>query len=79
MSRFTHSQDIPLQTGSIQFYKRENLWAQLSKDRLALNPGLNLTQISFSCVQKALSRIIFSVIFKAFKSEFESCTNNGLS
>ena len=27
-------------------------WVQLSKGRLALTPGLNLTQISFSCVQK---------------------------
>ena len=27
-------------------------WAQLFEGRLALNPGLNLTQVSFSCVQK---------------------------
>ena len=27
-------------------------WAQLFKGRLALNPGLNLTRVSFSCVQK---------------------------
>ena len=28
--------------------------AQLFEGRLALNPGLNLTQVSFSCVQKHL-------------------------
>ena len=27
-------------------------WAQLFDGRLALNPGLNLTQVSLSCVQK---------------------------
>ena len=27
-------------------------WAQLFEGRLALNPGLNLTLVSFSCVQK---------------------------
>ena len=27
-------------------------WAQLFKSRLAFNPGLNLTLVSFSCVQK---------------------------
>jgi len=27
-------------------------WAQLFEGRLALNPGLNLTRVSFSCVQK---------------------------
>ena len=27
-------------------------WAQLFEDGLALNPGLNLTWVSFSCVQK---------------------------
>ena len=27
-------------------------WAQLFEGRLALNPGLNLTQVSFSHVQK---------------------------
>ena len=26
--------------------------AQLLKGRLALNPGLNLTRVSFSCVEK---------------------------
>ena len=35
--------------------------AQLFEGRLALNLGLNLTLVSFSCAQK--SRIIFSVIF----------------
>ena len=28
------------------------VWAQLFEGRLALNPGLNLTQVSFSSVQK---------------------------
>ena len=28
------------------------LQAQLFKGRLSLNPGLNLTRVSFSCVQK---------------------------
>ena len=37
-------------------------WAQLFEGRLALNPGLNLTQVSCSLVRKH-SRIIFSVIF----------------
>ena len=27
-------------------------WAQLFEGCLALNPGLNFTQVSFSCVQK---------------------------
>ena len=49
------------------------LWsrAQLFEGRLALNPGLNLTWVLpgflflvFLCV--AFSRIIFSVIFRAF-------------
>ena len=31
-------------------------WAQLFEGRLALNPGLNLTQVSFSCVQKHFLR-----------------------
>ena len=31
---------------------REIAWAQLFEGRLALNPGLNLTRVSFSCVQK---------------------------
>ena len=30
----------------------DSIWAQLFEDRLALNPGLNLTLVSFSCVQK---------------------------
>ena len=30
--------------------------AQLFEGRLALNPGLNLTQVSFSCVQKHFLR-----------------------
>ena len=29
-----------------------NSWAQLFEDRLALNPGLNLTRVSFSGVLK---------------------------
>ena len=33
-----------------------NTWAQLFKGRLALNPGLNLTLVSFSCVQKHFLR-----------------------
>ena len=34
--------------------KKKNLnnWAQLFEGRLALKPGLNLTLVSFSCVQK---------------------------
>ena len=28
------------------------IWAQLFESRLALNPGLNLTRVSFSGVQK---------------------------
>ena len=37
--------------------------------RLALNPGLNLTRVSLSCVQKHFSRIIFSVIFRALNHQ----------
>ena len=37
-------------------------WAQLFEGRLALNPGLNLTQVSFSFVQKHFLRQ-FSLIF----------------
>ena len=33
--------------------------------RLALNPGLNLTRVSFLLCSKVFSRIIFSVIFRA--------------
>ena len=32
------------------------LQAQLFKGRLSLNPGLNLTRVSFSCVQKHFLR-----------------------
>ena len=39
--------------------------AQLFEDRLALNPGLNLTRVSFFLCSKEFSRIIFSVIFRA--------------
>ena len=40
-------------------------WAQLFKGRLALNPGLNLTRVSFFLCSKVFCRIIFSVIFRA--------------
>ena len=37
--------------------KCSTIWrAQLLEGRLALNPGLNLTQVSFSCVQKHFLR-----------------------
>ena len=39
--------------------------AQLFESRLALNPGLNLTQVFFLLCSKAFSRIIFSAIFRA--------------
>ena len=35
-----------------QSQKTVNTWAQLFEGRLALNPGLNLTRVSFSYVQK---------------------------
>ena len=34
------------------FIEKENSRAQLFEGGLALNPGLNLTLVSFSCVQK---------------------------
>ena len=34
------------------FLKTIISWAQLLEGGLALNPGLNLTRVSFSCVQK---------------------------
>ena len=37
----------------------------LFEDRLALNPGLNLTLVFFFLCSKAFSRIIFSLIFTA--------------
>ena len=37
-------------------------WAQLFEGRLALNPGLNLTQLSFSFVRKHFLRK-FSLLF----------------
>ena len=40
-------------------------WDRLFKGRLALNPGLNLTPVSFFLCSKVFSRIIFSVIFRA--------------
>ena len=43
--------------------------AQLFEGRLALNPGLNFNPgFSFFCL-KAFSRIIFSVIFRAFNHQ----------
>ena len=30
----------------------QNCWAQMFEGRLALNPGLNLTRVSLSCVKK---------------------------
>ena len=39
--------------------------AQLFEGRLALNPGINLTLVSFSLCSKAFFWIIFSVIFRA--------------
>ena len=39
---------FPLFTGKCLFI----IWAQLFKSRLALNPGLKLIQVSFSCFQK---------------------------
>ena len=38
------------------------IWAQLFEGRLALNAGLNLTRVSFSCVQKHFLGQ-FSVLF----------------
>ena len=50
------SQTIPVKAIVSQFkmiYKPFlTLWAQLFEGRLALNPGLNLTRVSFSFVQK---------------------------
>ena len=43
--------------------------AQLFKGRLALNPGLNLTPVSFFLCSKVFSGIIFSVIFRASNHE----------
>ena len=42
--------------------------AQLFEGGLALNPGLNLTRVSFTFVQKAFSPKIFSVISKSIQS-----------
>ena len=42
--------------------------AQLFEGQLALDPGLNLTPVSFSLVSKAFYRIIFSVIFKSIQT-----------
>ena len=47
----------------------QNCWAQIFEGRLALNLGLNLTRVSLSCVLKAFSRIIFSVISGAFNHQ----------
>ena len=33
-------------------YTKKTFWAQLFEGRLVLNPGLNLTRVSLSCVQK---------------------------
>ena len=52
----------------IQKYMRTSIREQLFEGRLALNPGLNVTRVSFSfskAFSKAFSRIIFSVIFRA--------------
>ena len=76
----------------------ETPWAQLFESRFTLNPGLNLTRVSFSSLcSKAFCWVIFSVIFRAsnhqlpsrqkelklkcfaFKSEFKTSTNPGLS
>ena len=38
------------------FLEAFNTWAQLFEGGLALNPGLNLTMVSFSCVQKHFLR-----------------------
>ena len=38
---------------------------QLFEDHLALNPGLNLTQVSLFLCSKAFSWIIFSATFRA--------------
>ena len=44
-------------------------WAQLFEGRLALNPGLNLTPVSFSCVQS-----IFSDNFLCYFKSIQSST-----
>ena len=45
-----------------QVINTSNSWAQLFEGRLALNPGLNLTRVSFSCVHKHFLRY-FSLLF----------------
>ena len=45
-------------------FNRRVIWAQLFESRLALNPGLNLTRVSRSCVLKHFLGK-FSVIFRA--------------
>ena len=37
---------------SFVMHSAQKCWAQLFEGRLALNPGLNLTRVSFSCVLK---------------------------
>ena len=43
---------LPLLLSVMLILAFQSLWAQLFEGRLALNPGLNLTQVSFSRVQK---------------------------
>ena len=45
------------------------IMAQLFEGRLALNPGLNLTRVSLSCVQKHFLGLFFFVIFRAFNHQ----------
>ena len=54
-----------------QYVARTHLyiWAQLFDGRLAFNPGLNVTRVSFSLVQK-LFLDNFSVILRASNHQF---------
>ena len=49
---FTSMGEVYGKVSYSQSQKTVNTWAHLFEGRLALNPGLNLTRVSFSYVQK---------------------------